>query len=95
MCVCVLVLVSFTICYIQFNYDVLLLLLFVDGNVFSVLFTKSICAYVNVGASAPAIGFCIETAIFPIVLLGNGAAADDEEHAGKSIITHHKRRTNR
>lgn len=48
----------------------------------------------NVGASAPAIGFCIEAVKFPIVLLGSGAAADDEEHAGKSIRTNRKFKIN-
>lgn len=37
----------------------------------------------NAGASAPAIGFCIEVVLLAAVF-GNGAAAVDEEHAGKS-----------
>lgn len=40
----------------------------------------------NVGTSAPAIGFCVEVLLLAAVLFGNGAAAVDEEHVGKSGI---------
>lgn len=59
------------------------MLLFVDA--FSLLLTKSICAYVKVGASAPVIGFWIVAAKLHIAFWANGAAAV-EEHAGKSRL---------
>lgn len=36
------------------------------------------------GASAPAIGFGMVVLLLAAVLFGNGAAAADEEHTGKS-----------
>lgn len=53
---------------------------------FSVLLTKSICAYENVGASAPVIGFGIVADIFPMFVLLATVAAVDEEHVGKSRL---------
>lgn len=58
------------------------LLLLVD--VFSLILSKSICAYVKVGASEPAIGFWIADR-FPTVLLAMGAAAV-EGYVGKSRL---------
>lgn len=56
-----------------------------EGDVlFSVLFSKSICAYVNVGASAAVIGLGIDADILPWV--ASGVAAVEEEHEGKSRL---------